>query len=100
MTFAIYKSNCVYDNVLYAFSSELEEVKENLNQGLLKWSEWFYEDCLILNPNKCHYMCLGRDIVIDLLQFFGEDLKDNKPETVIGIDIDNKLNSEGNINSL
>lgn len=45
-------------------------------------------------------MCLGRDIVIDLLQFFGEDLKDNKPETVTGIDIDNKLNSEGNINSL
>lgn len=41
-----------------------------------------------------------RDTVIDLLQFFWGDLKDNEPETVIGIDIDNKLNSEGNINTL
>ena len=49
-------SNYADDNVLYAFGSNLDEVKQNLSQDFLKLSEWFYENCMILNPEKCHYM--------------------------------------------
>ena len=63
-------------NVLYAFGSNLEEVKKkNLSQDLLKLSDWFHENCMILNPEKCHYMCLGKDYVSDLLRFCGEILE-------------------------
>ena len=34
-------SNCDDDNVLYAFCSNLREVKQNLIQDLLKLSGWF-----------------------------------------------------------
>ena len=36
-----YLSNYADDNVLYAFGSNLTEVKEKLSQDLLKLSEWF-----------------------------------------------------------
>ena len=47
--------------VLDAFGSDLEQVKENLNQDLLKLSDWFYEKCMILDPacmikNSAHDM--------------------------------------------
>ena len=61
-------SNYVDDNVLYAFGSNLEEVKQNLSQDLLKLSEWFHENCMILNSEKCHYMSLGKDSESDLLR--------------------------------
>ena len=53
-----------------------------------------------LNPEKCHYMWLGKDSVSDLLRLCGEDLEASKLETVLGIQIDNKLNFENHIKSL
>ena len=45
-------------------------------------------------------MCLGKDSVSDLLRFCGGDLEASELETVLGIDIDNKLNFEKHIKSL
>ena len=55
---------------------------------------------MILNPEKCHYICLGKDYVSDLLRFCGEVLETNELETVIGIQINNKLNFENHTKSL
>ena len=93
-------SNYADGNVLYAFVSNLDEVKQNLSQDLLKLSEWFYENCMILNPEKCHYICLGKDSAGDLLRFCGEDLIASQPETVSGIQIDNNLNFENHFKYL
>ena len=88
------------DNVLYAFGYNLEEVKQNLSQDPLKLSEWYHENCMILNPEKYHYMCLGKDYVSDLLRFCGEVLENSELKTLLGIQIDNKLNFENHIKSL
>ena len=61
-------SNYTDGNVLHAFGSTLEEVKQNLSQDLLKLSEWFRENCMILNPEKCHYMSLEKESESDLLR--------------------------------
>ena len=61
-------SNYVDDNVLYAFPSDREEVKENLDLDLSKLSEWFYENSMTLISDKCHYICLGKNVASDLLQ--------------------------------
>ena len=55
---------------------------------------------MILNPVKCHYMILGKDSEGDLLRFCGEVLEASQIETVLGIQIDNKLNFENQIKSL
>ena len=44
---------------------------------------------MILNPEKCHYICLGKDYVSDLLRFCGEVLEASELETELGIQIDN-----------
>ena len=54
---------------------------------------------MILNLEKYHYICLGKDSVTDLLRFCGEVLETSELETVLGIQIDNKLNFENHINS-
>ena len=71
----------------------------NLSQDLLKLSKWFHENCMILNPEKCHYMSLGKDSEGDLLKFCGEVLEASQTETVLGIQIYNKLNFENHIKS-
>ena len=45
-------------------------------------------------------MCLGKDCISYLLRFCGEVFETSKPETVLGIQIDNKLNLENHIKSL
>ena len=93
-------NNYADNNVLYAFGSNLEGVKQNLSQDLLKLSEWFHENCMILNPEKCHYMCLGKDCVSNLLRYCAEVLETSELETISGIQIGNKLNIENHIKSI
>ena len=86
-----YLSNYADDNVLYAFGSNMTEVKDKLSQDLRKLSEWFTENFMILNPDKCHYMCLGKDAVNDILKLCDVELKSSELETVLGIEIDHQL---------
>ena len=55
---------------------------------------------MILNPEKCHYMSLGKDSEGDLLRFCGEVLEASQIQTVLGIQIDDKLNFEIHIKSI
>ena len=52
---------------------------------------------MILNLEKCHYMCLGKNYLSDLLSFCGEVLEARELETVLGIQIENKLDFENHI---
>ena len=95
-----YLSNYADDNVLYAFGSNLTEVKDKLSQDLLKLSEWFTENFMILNLGKCHYMCLGKDAVNGILKFCDVELKSSELETVLGIEIDQKLTFNCHVKTL
>ena len=81
-------SNYADDNVLYAFGSNMTEAKNKLSQDLPKLSEWFTKNFMIINPDKCHYMYLGKNAVNDILKFCDEELNSNELETVLGVDID------------
>ena len=74
--------NYVDDNVLYAFGSNKTEVKDKLSQDLPKLSEWFTEYFMILNSDKCHNICLGKNAVNDILEFCDAELKSSDIETV------------------
>ena len=55
---------------------------------------------MILNPEKCHYMSLEKDSKGDLLRFCEEAPEASQIETVLRIQIDNKLNFENHITTL
>ena len=95
-----YLSNYADDNVLYVFESNMTEVKDKLSQDLPELSEWFTGNFMILKPDKCHYMCLGKDAVNDILRFCDEELKSSELETVLGIEIYQKLTFNCHVKTL
>ena len=54
-------SNYADDDTLYTSGYNLEEVKEVLLNDLNKVTEWFFENYMVLNAGKCHFMCLGKN---------------------------------------
>ena len=43
-------------------TSDKEETKRALAKDFQTVSNWFYENYMILNTGKCHYMCMGKDV--------------------------------------
>ena len=82
-------STSVSDLFLSNYANEIVLCKtflqQNWSQDLLKLSECFYENRIILNLKKCHNMCFGKDSVSDLLGFCGEYLEASELETVLEI---------------
>ena len=52
-------SNYADDNNLYAIGNDKEETKRALVKEFQTVINWFYENYMILNTEKCHYMCLA-----------------------------------------
>ena len=46
------------DNNLYTLDYYLEEVKQVLLNGLNRVIDWFFDNYIVLNAEKCHFMCL------------------------------------------
>ena len=56
------------DNSLYNTGKYLELVKSVLVNDFKAVTERFYKTFMILNPNKCHYMCIGRNTESDMFK--------------------------------
>ena len=52
---------------------------------------------MIINPDNCHYMCLGADTMNDVLKFCDEELEASTFETDFGIEIDLNFSFEDNV---
>ena len=55
-------SNYADDNNLYAIGNDKEEIKRALVKDFQTVINWFHENYMILNTEKCHYMCMGKDV--------------------------------------
>ena len=78
-------SNYTDGNSLYYTSKDLEQVKSILVIYFRTLTEWFYENFMILNPNKCHYMCIGKNTESDISKFQNMCLENSKVEEILGI---------------
>ena len=54
-------SNYADDNNLYAIGDEKEKTKKTLSKDFQTIIIWFSENYMILNTEKYHYMCVGKD---------------------------------------
>ena len=55
-------SNYADDNNLYAIGNDKEETKRALVQDFQTVINWFYENYMILDTGKCHYMYMGENV--------------------------------------
>ena len=55
-------SNYADDNNLFVIGKNKEDIKSLLLLDFEIVNNWFYENFMILNPEKSHYMCLGKNL--------------------------------------
>ena len=70
----------------------LEEIKNTLRFDFDLVSKWFEENYMVLNADKYHFMCLGKDTVNETFIFTNFIFNNRNEGRILVITIDNKLN--------
>ena len=63
----------------------LNMVKENLKINFFIIQKWFYENHMVLNPEKCHYLVLEKRSNSDTINLNGTKLANSGYEELLGI---------------
>ena len=83
-------SNYADDNNLFSMGKSKDQVKTFLSPDL---SNWFYENFIVLNPEKSHFMCIGKEIDdAETLNFNDLAIKSSKEVEILEITIDRNMN--------
>ena len=84
--------NYADDNTLYSANKNINQIISNLSNDFETLTKWFYDNYMVLNPDKCHFMTLGfQDQNFDF-HYKNVVIKNSAEEKILGITIDNKLN--------
>ena len=78
----------------------MEEVKQTLRGDFQIVTKWFYENYMILNSGKCHFMCLVKNTENETYLFNNTEIKNSSEEKILGITIDNKHKFKSHVKSL
>ena len=86
---------------LYISDKSISNIMNSLSHDFNILSEWFYNNFMVLNPDKCSFMLLGVDDELQTnLACGNETLKNSKQEKVLGVTIDNKLNFKTHLSNI
>ena len=84
--------NYADDNNLSITGTNIENIKKLLLTDFKTVIEWFSDNYMIINPDKCKYMCMGKNSYDnDTLSLNEFNLKNSDHEIILGITIDGKL---------
>ena len=94
--------NYADDNNLYLISGEDKElIKSMLSSDFMIVEDWFFKNCMILNPEKCYFMYIGKNISdLELLNLNDLNLKNCKEIEILGITLDRNLNFKRQIKNI
>ena len=86
-------SNYADDNNLFYMGKNKDEVKAFLSSNFKIINNWFYENFMVLNPEKSHFMCIGQKIyVAETLNFNDLSIRNSKEVEILGITLDRRMN--------
>ena len=63
-----YICNFADDNSLYPIENNFKEVKTMLKKKFKLFQGWFYENHMVLNLGKCHYLITNKDIANESIE--------------------------------
>ena len=91
-------ASCADDNTPYINDFNLEEVIQKLELTTNNLFEWFKNNHMKANADKCHLL-VTRDT--DVTAKIGEfDVKNSREEILLGVKIDSKLSFENHVSFL
>jgi len=94
--------NYADDNTLLCTGSNIDEIKLKLTEDCCNLLDWFSENKMKANPEKFQFMITSKssDSTHHNLNIAGSELKGSKSITILGVEIDEKLNFNCHINAL
>ena len=91
-------ANYADDSTMYASDKRVSTIVDSLSHEFTILPKWFYNNFMVLNPEKCSFMLLDVDIHCRptwyvVMKF----LNTRKQEKVLGVTLDNTLNFATNL---
>ena len=84
-------SNYADDNNLFATGTDIQLINQMLLSDFRAVNNWFYENFMILNPGKCHFMSIGKDTHDeDVFYYDNLTLKNSNEQEILGINLEVK----------
>ena len=77
------------DNTLHNFGDKLKKIKDNLRNNFDKVHQWFYENYMVRNAGKCHFICLGNNTEQETFLFHNIPVENSREQKILGVTIDN-----------
>ena len=77
---------------MYSSDKNANIVIGRLRHDFVIISEWFYENYIVLNADKCHFLTVGFNEPFSVFSFNDTTVENASEEKMLGIVIDNKLN--------
>ena len=94
-------SNYADDNNLFLIGKNQEDIKSLLLLDFEIVNNWFYENFMILNPEKSNYMCPRKNVDDNEVPNFNNLIIESSKEVeILGIKIDENLNINNHIKSI
>ena len=85
---------------MYSFDKNSNIVISRFRHDFAIILKWFYENCVVLNPNKCHFLTLDFNKPFPDFSFENTITKNVTEEKILGIVIDYKLNFKSHIKKI
>ena len=92
--------NSADDNTMHSSDKSSNIVISRLRHDFAITSEWFYENYMVLNPGKCHFLTLGFNKPFSDFSFENTIIKNVTEEKIQGIVIDNNLNFKSHMKKI
>ena len=78
----------------------MEEVKQALRGDFQTVTKWFYENYMVLNSGKFHFIYLGKNTENETYFLKNNEMKNSSEEKTLGMIIDNKLKFKSHVKNL
>ena len=92
--------NYADDNTLFSCEQTFDMVLNNLSTDFSTLKQWYFDNFLVLNPDKCYFMTLGLGKTCHDFKFENVVIKYKEQEKILGVIIDNELNFQPHIDSI
>ena len=93
-------SNYADDNTLYTLADNLKKIKDHLRNSFDTVHQCFFENYMVLNAGKYHFMCLGNNAENKTFLFHNILMENIKEQEILRVIIDNELNFKSQISAL
>ena len=88
------------DTTLYVIHQDIKQAIKILEQDVVILREWFQNNCMKINGDKCHLINFGKGSNHTSLKIDKTIIKPSKQQKLLGISIDNNLSFKGHVQSI